>query len=166
MPGEWMEGGKRIIWPKSLPRAPPPEVPQHIAIDYAESSAILVDSPKASAALSRRCLQAILRDAAHAKHGDLAREIDEVLARGTLPSHVANSIDAIRIIGNFAAHPTKSQTTGEIVPVEEGEAEWLLDTVEDLLDFFYVQPAKIAAKRAALDAKLKDIGKPPMKSRD
>jgi hypothetical protein len=35
------------------------------------------------------------------------------------------SIDAVRNIGNFAAHPQKSTATGEILEVEFGESEWL-----------------------------------------
>jgi len=57
----------------------------------------------------------------------------------------------------------KSQGTGQIVPVEPAEAEWNLDVLEALFDFYYVQPAVVAKKRAALDAKLKDAGKKPMK---
>jgi hypothetical protein len=33
----------------------------------------------------------------------------------------------------------KSHATGEIVEVEAGEAEWLIDTVEGMLDFYLVQ---------------------------
>jgi hypothetical protein len=72
-------------------------------------------------------------------------------------------IDAVRNTGNFAAHPNKSKSTGEIVPVEPQEAEWNLDVLEALFDFYYVQPAKVAERRAALDQKLADAGKPPMK---
>jgi hypothetical protein len=57
----------------------------------------------------------------------------------------------------------KSQTTGEIIPVEAGEAEWNLDVIESLLDVFFVQPAIIQAKRDALNAKLKAAGKPELK---
>jgi hypothetical protein len=67
------------------------------------------------------------------------------------------------IIGNFAAHPLKSTNTGAIVEVERGEAEWLLDVLESLFDFYFVRPAQLAAKRAALDQKLGEAGKPPMK---
>jgi hypothetical protein len=37
---------------------------------------------------------------------------------------LADSIDAIRNIGNIVAHTTKNKSTGEILPVEVGEAEW------------------------------------------
>jgi hypothetical protein len=73
------------------------------------------------------------------------------------------SIDAVRNIGNFAAHPQKSTATGEILEVEFGESEWLLDVLESLFDFYFVQPSILKAKRDALNKKLNDAGKPPMK---
>jgi len=92
----------------------------------------------------------------------LAREIDEILARKELPTYLAEAVDGVRNIGNFAAHPIKSASTGEIVDVEPGEAEWLLDVLEGLFDFYFVQPALLKAKRDALNKKLKDVGKPAM----
>ena len=86
-----------------------------------------------------------------------------MLDSGALPSHLAKSVDAVRIIGNFAAHPIKSTSSGEIVPVELGEAEWNLDVVEALFDFYYVQPKLLEEKRDALSKKLIDAGKQPMK---
>ena len=124
---------------------------------------MLFDSPKASAALSRRTLQLLLRDVAAVKPSDLSKEIDEVLASNALPSHLAKAIDAVRQLGNFAAHPIKSTNTGEIVDVEPGEAEWLLDVIEGLFDFYFVQPALLERKREELDKKLAEAGKPPMK---
>jgi len=122
---------------------------------------MLPDSPKASAALSRRCLQALLREKGGTKSKDLSGQIDEVLDK--LPRPIAEEVDAVRHIGNFSAHAIKSQSTGEIVPVEPGEAEWTLDVLDALFDWYYVQPKKQEARRAALDAKLEDAGKPPMK---
>jgi uncharacterized protein DUF4145 len=80
-----------------------------------------------------------------------------------LPQHLSNSVDAIRNIGNFSAHPVKSQVTGQIVEVEQEEAEWNLDVLDGLFDFYFVQPAAIQRKKAALNAKLTAHGKPPMK---
>jgi hypothetical protein len=146
-------------------RAPlPPEVPKDFASDYEEACLVLGDSEKASAALSRRCLQHILRKKGGAKDSDLAKEIQQVLDSRQLPSHIADNLDAIRNIGNFAAHPTKATNTGEIVDVEPHEAEWSLDVIEQLFDFYFVQPAKAKAKRDALNAKLQAAGKPPMKT--
>ena len=152
------------IRPRGSSRLPcPSEVPAALAEDYTEACIVLPDSPKASAALSRRCLQNLLRQAAKVKPGNLNDEIQEVIDSGTLPSHLVQVIDAVRQIGNFAAHPMKSQSTGEILPVEPEEAEWNLDVLEALFDFYYVQPAVTAKKRDALNAKLKEAGKKPMK---
>jgi hypothetical protein len=58
----------------------------------------------------------------------------------------------------------KTTNTGEIVEVEPQEAEWLLSLLEQLFDFYFVQPARAQARRDALNAKLQAAGKPPMKS--
>ena len=137
-------------------------VPDHLKNDYIEAYKVLQLSPKASATLSRRCLQGILRDQGISKR-TLSQEIDEVIANGNLPDALRNNVDAIRNVGNFAAHPSKDQVTGEIAEVENGEAEWNLEVIEGLFDFYYTQPAKNATRKAALDAKLADLGKPPMK---
>jgi len=153
-----------LVYPKGSPRSPcPPEVPIKYAEDYNEACMVLTDSPKASAALSRRCLQNILRDIAKVKPGKLSDEIQQVIDRGNLPSHISESIDAIRIIGNLAAHPEKDKSTGEIISVEPGEAEWNLDVLESLFDFYFVQPEITKKKKEALNQKLKKAGKPLMR---
>jgi hypothetical protein len=155
---------ERFIYPRSVIRPnPPAEVPAPFRDDYIEAALVLADSPKASAALSRRCLQHVLREKARVKRQDLAKEIQEVIDSGKLPSHLAESIDAIRNIGNFAAHPIKSTSTGEIVDVVPGEADWNLDVLDGLFDFYFVQPAILAKKRDALNTKLASAGKPPVK---
>ena len=153
-----------LIRPSRAKRAScPQEVPASISEDYREACLVLEESPKASAALSRRCLQNLLEGAAKVKPGNLADEIQQVLDNRTLPSHLSEAIDAIRNIGNFAAHPMKSKSTGLILPVEPEEAEWNLSVLESLFDFYYVQPAILARKRNALNEKLKDAGKKPIK---
>ena len=153
-----------LVRPKVANRpAPPKEVPEKFAADYREAALVLADSPKASAALSRRCLQHLLREEAGVKKSDLSKEIDEVLASGKLPSYLAESIDAIRNIGNFAAHPMKSTSTGDILEVEPGEAEWTLDVLDGVFDFYFVQPAILQAKRDALNKKLASANKPTVK---
>ena len=150
-----------LIRPKASNRSPvPAQVPEEFSEDYREACLVLADSPKASAALSRRCLQHILRERAGVRHGNLYNEIQEVLSSNSLPSDIAESIDLIRNIGNFAAHPTKSESSGEIVPVEPGEAEWCLDVIEMLYDFYFVRPDTNKKKREAINRKLADAGRP------
>lgn len=152
------------LWPDTAARPVPSEVESEapaLANDFREAVSVFPKSKKASAALSRRCLQFVLLHKGGVTEKDLAKQIDQVLP--SLPSALAANVDAIRHVGNFAAHPMKSQSSGEIVDVEEGEAEWLLDVLDELFDFYYVAPAHAAAKRAALNAKLTELGKPPLK---
>jgi hypothetical protein len=154
-----------LCYPKGISRVPlGPEIPDEFAGDYREACLTLPDSPKASAALSRRCLQHLLREEAKVKPGKLVNEIQQVLDSGKLPSYLAESLDGVRNIGNFAAHPIKSTASGEIIDVEPGEAEWNLDVLESLFDFYFTQPAVLKKKRDALNTKLKEAGKPEMKA--
>lgn len=155
---------EHLVYPKAINRSPLPDgIPEPLANDYSEACLVLTDSPKASAALSRRCLQQLLRNHAGVKPGDLAKEIQQVIDQGDLPSYIAVSLDAVRNVGNFAAHPNKSLKTGEIMDVEPGEAEWTLDVLEELFDFYFVKPMTVQAKRDKLNEKLREAGKPEMK---
>jgi hypothetical protein len=163
-PGGYDIGYRLLVHPKVASRAGlSPSVPLQFAADYSEACLVVADSPKASAALSRRCVQHLLREQAKVKQGNLSEEIQEVLDAKALPVYLAEAIDGIRNIGNFAAHPMKSKQTGEIVEVEPGEADWLLDTLEGLFNFYFVQPDLLRKRQEALNEKLKQVGKPPMK---
>ena len=94
--------GRRACPRSAVPRTPrgstrpiPAVVPPPYKDDFAEACMVLNDSPKASAALSRRCLQAILRDIAKTKSKNLADQIDEVIGSGSVPPHIQGELDAI-----------------------------------------------------------------------
>jgi hypothetical protein len=160
-PAEYAVDGEFVVWPRYSSRPVPNEVPKPIADDYKEAATLVSISPKASAALSRRCLQAVLREAGNASQHDLMEQIKAVLP--TLPPYLREQVDAIRNIGNFAAHPAKDQNSGLLIDVEPGESEWNLDVLDMLFEFYYVQPAQVAQKKIALNAKLAASGKAPMK---
>lgn len=141
----------------------PAEVPESFSADFYEASTALEYSTKASAALSRRLLQKVFREQLDIKKKDLSVEIDEFIEHSKAPTYLTSALDAVRQIGNFAAHPMKFKNTGEIVDVEPGEAEWLLEVLESLFDFIFVQPAKLKLRRDTLNEKLKALGKPPLK---
>jgi hypothetical protein len=148
-----------------LPRNPslrplPPEVPDLYRSDFDQARLVIELSPKSSAALSRRILQSILHDQFTIKAHNLQKEIAEFIETIHPPQHLGEQLDAIRAVGNFAAHPLKDTATGLIQDVEPGEAEWLIETLESLFDFAFVQPAKTASRKAALNAKLAASGKP------
>lgn len=155
---------EEMIYPKITSRSPiPSSVEKEFVKDYREACLVLKDSPKASAALSRRCLQNIIRKKAGIKERDLSIEIDKVLESNIFPSHLSETIDAIRHFGNFSTHPIEDKDTGSIIDVEAGEAEWLLDILEELFDFYYLQPERIKKRKDALNEKLKKAGKKPMR---
>ena len=146
--------------------AVPNQVPTDVAADYSEASLVLSLSPKASAALSRRCLQSVLRDAGYPQK-DLSKQIDAVLAesdtRKALPSGVHIIVDTIRNFGNFSAHKITDQTSLQVIEVEPHEAEFCLDTLDALFDHYYVKPAQAKAMKDALNAKLAAANKPAAK---
>lgn len=151
-----IESGVFVLWPRVSSQAPvPAEVPEEYASLAREAGLILTDSPRASAALSRRCLQQLLRKEAGASPADLYREIEWTIKNAGLPSHATDCLHDLREIGNMAAHPNMSTATGDYIEVERGEAEWTLETLDALFDHYFVGPAKTAARQAALSAKLR-----------
>ena len=153
---------RRMILPidrgrRSLPKG----VPEQIVDEYRQACAILEVSPRASAAMSRRCLQSLLA-AVGAKAGRLDKAIDEIIGGGELPTILAKELDAVREIGNFGAHPMKSEATGVLLDVNPGEAEWNLEVLEHLFGFYYVDRPAQAERRAALNEKLREAGRKPL----
>lgn len=156
---------KERIYPNLSPRPCASDlVPQKFSEDYNDACKIVEICPRASAALSRRCLQHLIHEHLNITDRNLSKEIDKVIETCGLPSHLNEAIDAIRNIGNFAAHPMKSEKTTEIVNVEDGEAEWCLDVLEGLFDFCFVQPVRLEEKRKKLNEKLRDAGRPELKT--
>lgn len=148
--------GKRwLVAPRSAARRRLDEsVPVELREDYTEAALVLNDSPKASAALSRRCLQALLVKQGAKPGAPLKDQLEEIEQR--LPDYVRPFVDNVRRLGNVAAHAKQSRATGEIVSIDPGEAEWLLELLEELFDHFYAKPAAARARHAELEAKLGD----------
>ena len=126
------------------------EVPSEVSRDFVEACNVLPVSPKASAALARRCLQNMLR-AHDYRARDLATEVDLLLNETdpmkALPRRLRDPVDAIRNFGNFSAHPIDDRTTLQVIDVDSEEAEWCLGVIEELFEHFYVGPAAARAKR-------------------
>ena len=139
-----------------------PEVESKFAEDYNEACLVLPFSPKASAALSRRCLQNIIRLKEGIKERNLKTEIDKLIATNKLPSYISDNLEIIRGFGNIAAHGMEDRASGEILDVEPNEAEFLLDVLELLFDLYFVQAAKAAKMKAALNQKLTSAGQKPI----
>ena len=120
--------------PSSSAKSFPDYIPAAILNDYDEACQIRDLSPKASATLSRRCLQGILRDFWKVKPSRLVDEINQI--QNKVDPLVWEAIDSVRKIGNIGAHMEKDINV--IIDVEPDEAELLLGLIEMLLREWYV----------------------------
>ena len=128
--GEWQ------LIPQSMAQTIPDFVPQVIIDDYNEACLICNLSPKASATLSRRCLQGIIRDVFKISKRRLIDEINEIKDKIDVPTWKA--INGIRKIGNIGAHMEKEIDL--IIDVDENEAEILIKLIEILIHQWYIVP--------------------------
>ena len=147
------------VYPRAVTRPVPAEVTEPYASYYRDACVALVDSPKASAMLSHLCLQAILHDKTKGKPEKRRAGINEVVKSSGLPRHIPEVfLDAVRHFRDIAAHP-------DVGEVNADEAEFCLDVLDALFDFYFVQQPRFVARKAALDAKSRAIAKSPRKGR-
>ncbi|MFA6944261.1 MAG: DUF4145 domain-containing protein [Pedobacter sp.] len=122
------------IYPKDI-------VPSAIIEDYEESCKIKEDSPKASATLSRRALQGMIRDFWGVKKPQdykglwtLKNEIEAI--KDLVDPDVWAAIDAVREVGNIGAH--MELDVNVIIDVEPEEATKLIGLIELLIEEWYI----------------------------
>lgn len=151
-----------LLFPKAIRVSLPAGTPPNLAEEYRQATQVLGISPMACAALARRSLQNLIRTQEQITRPSLQAEIAALIALGKLPSYLAADLDAIRVIGNFAAHPLKDMTSGAIMEVEPGEAEWTLEVLHELLLFYFEGQPQSRARRSALNIKLQASGKKPL----
>jgi hypothetical protein len=132
--------------PASSAKVFPTYIPAAILQDYREACFIRCLSPKASATLSRRALQGILRDFWSVKPGRLVNEIDQIKDR--IDPLTWSAIDALRKLGNIGAH--MENDIDVIVDVDPEEAELLIGLVETLLTEWYVAREERKVRMSAL----------------
>jgi len=121
--------------PRGIAKNFPDYIPKAILDDYNEAALITSLSPKASATLSRRCLQGMIRDFWQVKEKNLHLEVQAIQDKVAADTWLA--IDAIRSIGNIGAHMEKDIDL--IIDVQPEEAQLLLQLIETLLKDWYVE---------------------------
>lgn len=124
-----------MIQPKSLAKQFPEYVPKAVRNDYEEACAIVNLSPKASATLSRRCLQGIIRDFFQISKKNLYDEIDAI--KPNIPAEQWAVLDGLRRIGNIGAHMEKDINL--IIDIEPDEAQKLIKLIELLIQQWYIE---------------------------
>ena len=133
----------RRIMPEGAAKPQPDYVPSALVSDYTEACLILALSPKASATLTRRWLQGMIRDFADVRGSTLYHEIDQLrqaVESGTAPQGVTDetveAIDHVRKMGNIGAHMERD--INHILDVDPEEAKAMIELVEMLFDEWYV----------------------------
>lgn len=134
--------------PNSSAKPLPDYIPKAIVDDYNEACLIRDLSPKASATLSRRCLQGMIRDFWKVNKNRLVDDIKAIEDR--VDSSTWESIDAVRSIGNIGAHMEKDINV--IVDVEPEEAQLLIGLIEMLIDDWYIARHDRQARKQAIVA--------------
>ncbi len=139
------------LLPESSAIPLPDYVPAEIASNYKEASRILDLSPKASAALFRRCLQGIVRDfwnIPEGNRGNLGAELNFI--KDEVDAETWQIIQGIRTIGDIGAHMEKN--VDFIIDIEPHEAELLKELTETLFKSWYFERRRKQDRLAKLGA--------------
>ena len=139
------------LLPDSRAKPQPEYVPSAIRSDYEESCKIEHLSPKASAALARRCLQGIVRDywkIPNSRRGNLGAELSYVKDR--IDEDTWEAIQAVRSLGDIGAHMERDVNV--IIEVHPREARLLNELIETLIEDWYVARHKRQQRNSDLKA--------------
>jgi hypothetical protein len=147
----------QFIRPQGFAKPQPDYIPPPLREDYHEACLIRDLSPKASATLTRRCLQGMIRDFCGISKSRLIDEIKalgEAVDAGTADRSVSlesvTAIDHVRSLGNIGAHMEKDINT--IIEVDPGETQAMIDLVELLFDEWYGARHKRQVKLARVES--------------
>jgi len=149
--GGFYRGEQTDSWrlrPQSNARVFPNYIPKPLRADYTEACLIRDLSPKASATLSRRCLQGMIRDFWNVKKPNLYEEINAI--EDKVDPATWQAIDAVRSIGNIGAHMEKDINL--VIDVDPDEAQTLIQLIELLFEDWYVRRKQREENLAAIVA--------------
>jgi len=143
---------KWTLLPESKAKTLPDYIPKPITDDYNEACLIKDLSSKASATLSRRCLQTMIRDFWGVKgKRNLKQEIEAI--RDSVNPQTWKAIDAIKNLGNIGAH--MEEDINLIIDIDPDEADVLIELIETLIEDWYID----RYEREVRVAKIIDIDK-------
>ena len=147
----WLD--RKLIVPNSED-APPPNGDLHddIKADYMEAASVLQKSPRSAAALLRLALQKLCKQLG-GKGKNIQQDIDLLVAEKGLPSHAADAMDAVRIVGNHAVHPGELDLRGDTET-----ATILFALINFIAETMLTEPKKREAFYARLPGKRKNRG--------
>lgn len=128
--------GERV-YPAPLPKPSEQDIPDGIRADLDEAKKCFsAGAYRAAAVMARRTIQVAATDKG-ATSDRLVTQIHDLKQAGKITADLKEWADAVRWIGNDAAHPTGS-------PVTQDDAEDVLHLAEQFLHVLYVAPALAA----------------------
>ena len=137
----WAEGN--YAYPPTTSAAPPnADMPEEIANDYLEASAICGRSPRGAAALLRLAVQKLMVHLGQAGK-NINEDIAALVALG-LPKQIQQALDVVRITGNNAVHP------GKLDADDVGVAQQLFPLVNLIVEYQISLPARVQELYQAL----------------
>lgn len=131
------------FYPAPLPSPTDERIPDEIRRDLDEAKRCYsVSAYRACAVMARRAMQAACMEQGAAK-GNLVTQLHELAASGVITRSLKEWGDAVRWVGNDAAHPSGEDVT-------QDDADAILPLAEQFMHVVYVAPAiaqAVAAKR-------------------
>lgn len=122
------------VYPPPLPSQTNESIPEAIRTDLDEAKICFsVGAYRACAVMARRAMQMAALEKGATKD-KLVAQIAQLLVTGKITEEIKRWADAIRWVGNDAAHP-------DGVPVIKEDAEGVLKLAEQFLHVLYVTPA-------------------------
>jgi len=118
------------------------KVPDYILSTYLEACATLSLSPSASATLSRKALQAILREHGYNQY-KLIDQIKQASENNLFPSYISELIDLIRDMGNMGAHPCENY----FIELSLEDAQLTLEILEDIIEYLDYKKKAVERKK-------------------
>lgn len=125
------------VYPSPLPKPTEQDIPQNIRSDLDEAKICFSSGAyRAAAVMARRAMQVAATDKG-ATSDKLVSQIHELRQKGKITEDLKEWADAVRWVGNDAAHPNGNAVT-------EDDAEDVLHLAEQFLHVLYVAPALAA----------------------
>jgi hypothetical protein len=150
-----------LVRPQAANRSVDRLVPEPFRADYLEAARLLEVSPRMSAVMSRRILADVLEKYDGQTDFNLESRIEKFASNKEHPSQLRENLHHFREVANFGAH-TQRDDQAEIIDVAEGEAEWTLDLLDRLFDYFIVTPERDRRMRESMDEKIQRAGRKPI----
>ncbi len=123
-----------LVYPRNATL--PPSVPEAVRDIYGEAAVVKQNAPNAFAILIRKALEAICDDRG-APSGSLAARLKYLAERGEIPPSLGEMTDALRVVGNTAAH-------GSLQPITHPMTWAIDDFFRVIVEYVYIAPSKLS----------------------